>query len=478
MTKPFLLALRPSAKWRVVILWLLLFSSSLAAADVHAAPSAQGPENLYLPLVSNNNCSAQKGLSRFGVQLYGGSEYSSSYFPFLMESGATWFRNELAWGLVEPANVDPPQFNWGIADRIVAGAQCFNIILTHYLNPSWAATRPQGPIDKVGLDEFAEYIGALVERYDGDGNADAPGSPVVNYYEFFNEPDARPTPNGGRWGNNGADYAEMLETVYPVVKAANPNAQVLLGGVAHDLFVEDGGIFVRSFIDDVLKAGGGNFFDIMNFHQYSAFANNWTTGKGPGLIEKTAAIRQILAANGVNKPFFITEAGWHNNGNTTPASSDEEQMRHVVALYVQSMAANVDVLIWWPFVDIGPTYQFDMGLVTFPAPRQRKPAFFVYKILIEEMRTAQFVRTLPASETGNADLEVHHFVDTKNGQILLVAWLDPLKTTASAPLQLATERVSVRSMEGVVTIVADEDDGRNDGKVSLTISRPVYIRFL
>jgi hypothetical protein len=437
----------------------------------------QGSENLYLPLVSNNNCTAQKGVSRFGIQLYGGSGYSSAYFPFLMDSGATWIRNELAWGLVEPANVDPPQFNWRTADSVVAGAQCFNFIFTHYLNPSWAATRPQGPIDKVGLDEFAEYIGALVERYDGDGNADAPGSPVVNYYEFFNEPDARPTPDGGRWGNNGADYAEMLETVYPVVKAANPNAKVLLGGVAHDLFVEDGGIFVRSFIDDVLKAGGGNFFDIMNFHQYSAFASNWTPGKGPGLIEKTAAIRQILAANGVNKPIFITEAGWHNNSNTTPASSDEEQMRHVVALYVQSMAANVDVLIWWPFFDIGPTYQFDMGLVTF-TPNQRKPSFFVYKVLIEEMRTAQFVRTLPATETGDADLEVHHFTDAKNGQILLVAWLDPLKTTTSAPLQLTTERVSVKSMEGVVTIVGDQDDGRNDGKVSLMISRPVYIRFI
>jgi hypothetical protein len=302
---------------------------------------------------------------------------------------------------------------------------------------------------------------------------------VVNYFEFFNEPDARPAPNnGGRWGHNAAEYAQMLQAVYPVVKAANPNAKVLFGGVAHDFFEETGGPFVRSFINDVLEAGGGNFFDIMNFHQYTAFAPNWTSGKGPGLIEKTAAIRQILAAHGLNKPIFITEAGWHNNSNTSPASSDEEQKRHVVALYVQSMAANVDLLIWWPFIDIGPTYQYDMGLITFPAPRQRKPAFYVFKTLIDEMRAAQFVRTLPASETGNADLEVHHFTDSRNGQVLLVAWLDPLKTTNSAPLKLTTARVTVKSMEGDLTTVADQDDGQQDGKVTLSIRRPVYIRFV
>ena len=49
------------------------------------------------------------------------------------------------------------------------------------------------------------------------------------------------------WGPYGADYAQMLCAVYPAVKAASPNARIVLGGIAYDWFQEDGGPFVRGF---------------------------------------------------------------------------------------------------------------------------------------------------------------------------------------------------------------------------------------
>ena len=69
---------------------------------------------------------------------------------------------------------------------------------------------------------------------------------------------------------------------------------MLLGGIAYDWFYDqNNGNFNRYFLDDVLTAGGGDYFDIMNFHQYPAFASNWLPpgSEGPGLIEKTLALR-------------------------------------------------------------------------------------------------------------------------------------------------------------------------------------------
>ena len=80
-------------------------------------------------------------------------------------------------------------------------------------------------------------------------------------------------------GKSGAKYAEMLQAIYPAVKAANPNAQVLMGGIAFDYFEDQGGTFVRSFINEVLQAGGGDYFDIMNFHSTQPLAK---TGQKAG----------------------------------------------------------------------------------------------------------------------------------------------------------------------------------------------------
>ena len=81
------------------------------------------------------------------------------------------------------------------------------------------------------------------------------------------------------------------------IKDANPNAQVLLGGLAYDWFTDDPenpGPFVRSFLDDVLKNDGGQYFDIMNIHAYPAFAKEWTDTGGPGLREKVEFVRNKL----------------------------------------------------------------------------------------------------------------------------------------------------------------------------------------
>lgn len=458
---------------------LVLAVSLFGTAGVAVAvPVAQ--ESVTLPMVLSNTCLGRRPNTPFAVQMYGNTGITGGLLPTLQGSGATWVRNQVFWHEIEPTNQNPSQYNWRSADLAVGAVTqgCFHMILTHATSPSWAASNPLGPIDLVSLDRFAQYIGALVERYDGDGINDAPGSPVVEYFEFYNEPDVGTLPGGDGWGYHGAQYADMLKAAYPAIKAANPNAQVVFGGIAYDGFTEHGGAFVRQFLDDVLTAGGGDYFDVMNFHQYPAFAASWTDNKGPGLREKTEAVRQKLAEYGLNKPIIITETGWHNNNHPIYPSNDEIQSRYVVALFTQGLAADVKINTWWPLADIGPSYEYDAGLAT--ADRQPKPAYGVFKLMTEELGQVHYVRTLSAAQTGDADLEVHEFTDGATGQALYVAWRNPIDKPdlPALSLQLNAAQVLVKDMYGAASVVNDADDGSANGRVTVAVGRPVYIRVL
>ena len=61
---------------------------------------------------------------------------------------------------------------------------------------------------------------------------------------------------------------------------------------------------------------------------------------------------------------MVTESGWHSNAYIEYPSTPETQSRYVVQLYTQSMAANVEVMIYLMLNDVGDGYIFKSGLVT------------------------------------------------------------------------------------------------------------------
>ena len=82
--------------------------------------------------------------------------------------------------------------------------------------------------------------------------------------------------------------------------------------MSYDWFEDQGGPFVREFLDDVLAAGGGDYFDVMNIHLYPAFSTNWAT-QGPGLLQKMEYVRAKMLSYSVDKPVIVTEMGWFSN---------------------------------------------------------------------------------------------------------------------------------------------------------------------
>ena len=272
------------------------------------------------------------------------------------------------WGPTEPTNREPERYDWGWVDKELAAASHVNLrmIGTIGFAPDWATSATNGPINKTDLSEFTDFVGALVERYDGDGVDDAPCSPVVRHWEFYNEPDEI-----YKWGREPALYAEMLRAAYPVVKAASPQAQVVFGGVAQDWFVDQNGVFVRNWVEDVMAAGAGPYFDIMNIHNYP---NYWPDHAQhfPGTWGKVQKYRQIVANYGFSKPMMITETGDH-------AAALDPYLNHRQAIVLfqvltEARAAGVVGVTWFTLHDL-PSYPEYTGLVTSGQPPVRKPGF-------------------------------------------------------------------------------------------------------
>lgn len=467
------------------ILLILLLSIVVLATLAHpvrgseSAAQEEAPFTLHLPTITHIPDSWPP---LFGVQVYGSTTPTSTYTPHLLESNASWVRVPANWGLVEPANTTPANFNWSAVDAALAIAvrRSPRVIATIDSAPGWAAHHPGSPIHTEMLPDFAEFVSELVERYDGDSYKDAPGNPIVTHWEFYNEPDGSIQNWRPGWGEYGARYAEMLQIVYPVVKQANHRAQVVFAGIAYDWWQRLEGPFVESFLDDALVAGAGDYFDVMNFHYYPSFGPHWTDDGGLGLFEKAQAVRSKLQQYNLDKPLVVTEAGWHSNNDLAAPSTPENQARYVVELFVQSMAADVDVMIWWMLYDPGDWY--DNGLVTIgPAP-QIKPSFTAYTTIVSQLSRAKFVRSLdtpdPVAGPGGTiqSMDAYEFRDETNGRTVYVAWMNPVDGTAVWPLQLPATQATLRNIYGAASTLLDGDDGTVDGLITVPVSsQPVYV---
>jgi len=373
----------------------------------------------------------------------------------------------LIWSRIEPVNMTPENYTWsaGFEQQLAdLSANCIEVILVLAGNPSWAATYSSGPIDLVDISELSEFMQAVVARY-----SKPPYS--VKYWEIYNEPD-----NGnaiyaeagwGYFGHTPQAYVGVLEAVYQPIKAVDPEAKVLLGGLAYDWW-EPGGPFVQDFLDQVLINDGDLYFDLMNFHYYPAFRQAWDP-YGPDIVGKATFLRQKLADYGVNKPLICTETSmWSDQAH---GGSDELQSRYVAQVFPRSLAVDLVSTIWFTLTDDDDPYDWKYGLLIEP-DLSPKPAYFAYKTMSTQLSSAVYVRTLGPRETGCYQIEAYEFT-TPPDYTVIVTWTND---DVSHQLELVIPQVLVVDKFGAETIVRDRDDGVVDGLTHVPVGpSPVYL---
>ncbi|MFZ6031477.1 MAG: hypothetical protein ACOYYS_27515 [Chloroflexota bacterium] len=240
------------------------------------------------------------------------------------ESGVYWIRrNALRWDYIEP---EEGRRSWenvaGLEREMQALAeQGKQMILIVQYAPLWAQEiygYGCGPVKADKLEAYAAFMHDVVVRY---------SAPPYNvrFFEMGNEPDVPYSyvPGGNQYGcwidmddpaYNADDYARMLQAVYPQVKAANPDAQLLVGGLLLDCDPQnppqqaDGtakDCTPARFFDLVLQYGGAGYFDGVSFHAYDYYSGalgqysnpNWHAAwnsTGPVLVNKARYLRTLL----------------------------------------------------------------------------------------------------------------------------------------------------------------------------------------
>ncbi|HID64158.1 MAG TPA: hypothetical protein EYP49_15675 [Anaerolineae bacterium] len=443
-------------------------------------PAFQGEQvltgTLYLPVVMRGFDPACPGCPPlFGIEM--GGINNANGLQQAVEARMRWVRyNAIRWDVVQPNG--PGTYDWGALSNVeshLLNAQQAGLwpIVIIRGTPSWAQKIPGyscGPIKQDRLDEFATFVSAVVQRY-----KDPPYN--VKFWELWNEPDNLPwgSPDSGYgcWGDTtdsagygGGYYAQMLKQAYPAVKAADPEAQVLIGGLLYAWYDPYGRPMIN-FLKGVLAAGGGDYFDILSYHAYSSPADEayWIDEWGETILEaKTAHIRQVLAAYGyADKPMMCTEAGYRTFGDD---SKLETQANYVVTDYVQAFSSGLKVHIWY-----GLKNDFQ-GTSLLNPDLSPKPACNAYQAMTQQLDGLYYQRRVPAG----SNVEEHEF---GNGtRTVWVIWTtDGYYHSVHFPTAWSPSgQFWVRNKYGEGTIWSDASDGHIDGQVTVQVSgSPFYV---
>jgi hypothetical protein len=205
--------------------------------------------------------------------------------------GAGLVRVYVYWSQVEP---EPGRYSFEAVDALLEqldGSE--EVWVTVCSSSRWAtrqATEFVPPSPAKDLEVYRRFVDRLVRHCAGR----------VHYWQCDNEP----SNVGLLWAGTAAEYLAQLQVMDQAVKAADPEAAVVLGGAPYSLPESPPDNPERQFFDLLLR-DGRDHFDLFDLHLYG------DAGRIPADIEAT---RELMRAHGYDKPLVVGEynAPWPN----------------------------------------------------------------------------------------------------------------------------------------------------------------------
>lgn len=191
--------------------------------------AALSPLLIVGPAASAAGAAYQAASPEYGISmfLYGNRATTQRDLELARALGFGWQKSLFRWRDLEGACKGC--YTWDEADRIVqASAQAgLQIIARLDFQPGWARADGANNGAPDNAQDFADFVGAFVERYRA-------GSPhgTVAAIEVWNEVNLL-----REWGSPispqaAADYVRLLERAYQAAKAADPSVTVVTAGLS------------------------------------------------------------------------------------------------------------------------------------------------------------------------------------------------------------------------------------------------------
>ncbi len=282
------------------------------------------------------------------------------------DAGARWDRFPFRWVDIEPA---PGEFDVQYQESQVTRNLSYglNVIGILGATPAWAAACPTTtvaalPAGRVSplwsewwhacppqnLDlawddsnnHWSNHVQAVVDHFKDE----------VDVWEIWNEPDA-----AWYWKGTPAQYARLLQVAYRAVKAADPEATVLFGGLAY----WENPAFYMEVLDvlaaDPEAAGHTHYFDVMSLHLYANVEQ---------AHDIAAQVGAEVAARVGPHPLWLTETGikvWTVGEDECPpdatdcppyySAEADEAAAYVIEAYADARAAGVERVLFFRLRD-------------------------------------------------------------------------------------------------------------------------------
>lgn len=232
---------------------------------------------------------------------------------WVMQLGVYWIRTGAGWHAVEKKFSEPPEYDWEVADKIVADAEARGIQIIYLLSytPSWASE--DGEIGGRLKDETARrhwrlFVREIASRYRGR----------IKWWEIWNEPN-----NVKFWRGSVKEYVEdillpaweELKEIDSENKIVGPSLETTRGS---RIKVEDFFKHLKKELADK-ELSAGEVFDLVSQNVYEDFPDEIIRQFEKGdfecfwifCIKKRKSLFRIYEEAGLGeKQVVITEFGW------------------------------------------------------------------------------------------------------------------------------------------------------------------------
>lgn len=262
----------------------------------------------------------------------GGRRHNLETSLLVQKSGFEWVRLQLEWSQFQahgPESWDPLPMDRVVQDLYSGGIKILVVVAKA---PEWALD-PSGQQLLKDYGDFERFMAFVADRYKGR----------VQAWEIWNEQNLAHEVNGTV---RSADYVDLLRAGYNGVRASDPNALVVFGGLTPN-GVNDPSIAIDDvqYLEEVYAVNDGEvrqYYDIMGAHVSATHTtpdNSFPDNPGPEgwsdhpsfYFRRAEELREVMVANGdADKTMWITEFGWTTE-NQAPgyeygANNSEEEV--------------------------------------------------------------------------------------------------------------------------------------------------------
>ena len=201
------------------------------------------------------------------VGIAANGNFTPGDLPAIASAGAGVIRANLNWNRMQPHQGGP--IDWSESDALMtrAAKNGLNVEWTVATTPRWARSSPRANLwdpplsSEVARDGWQQFLARAAARYGQGGRfwTSQPGlaRPRV-YWQVWNEPSC-----AKRWDGppSAREYADLLHLSSPVIRANDPAARIITGG----LFTQ---CTPTSYLNHFYRFANRSDFDMVGSHPY------------------------------------------------------------------------------------------------------------------------------------------------------------------------------------------------------------------